>query len=66
MRYIEVTFTLDDTGVFRDMLVDTLGNEGPYESFVETDNGLKAYVQQGEFDEAYLAAVAQAFPLPLK
>lgn len=66
MRYIEVTFTLDDTGVFRDMLVDTLGNEGPYESFVETDNGLKAYVQHGEFDEAYLAAVAQAFPLPLK
>ena len=49
MKYIEVTFTMDDTGVFRDMLVDTLGNEGPYESFVETKDGLKAYVQAAEF-----------------
>lgn len=57
---------MDDTGVFRDMLVDTLGNEGPYESFVETTNGLKAYVQATEYDPQYLAAVVQAFPLPLK
>ena len=57
---------MDDTGVFRDMLVDTLGNEGPYESFVETADGLKAYVPENEYDAQYLAAVAQAFPLPLK
>ena len=66
MKYIEVTFTMDDTGVFRDMLVDTLGNEGPYESFVETKDGLKAYVPQSEYDPQFLAATAQAFPLPLK
>ena len=66
MKYIEVTFTMDDTGVFRDLLVDTIGNEGPYESFVETPDGLKAYVQASEFDPNYLAAVAQAFPVPLK
>ncbi len=66
MKYIEVTFTMDDTGVFRDMLVDTLGNEGPYESFVETKDGLKAYVPASEYDPKYLAATAQAFPLPLK
>lgn len=66
MKYIEVTFTMDDTGVFRDMLVDTLGNEGPYESFVETKDGLKAYVQAAEYDPAFLKATAQAFPLPLK
>ena len=66
MKYIEVTFTMDDTGVFRDMLVDTLGNEGPYESFVETRDGLKAYVPASEYDPKYLAATAQAFPLPLK
>ena len=66
MKYIEVTFTMDDTGVFRDMLVDTLGNEGPYESFVETPDGLKAYVPQAEYDPAWLAATAQAFPIPLK
>lgn len=66
MKYIEVTITMDDTGLFRDMLIDTLGNEGPYESFVETPDGLKAYIQANEYDPQYLAAVAQAFPLPLK
>ena len=66
MKYIEVTFTMDDTGVFRDMLVDTLGNEGPYESFVETPDGLKAYVQKEKYDPRYLAVVAETFPLPLR
>ena len=66
MKYIEVTFTMDDTGVFRDMLVDTLGNEGPYESFVETPDGLKAYVQASQYDAQWLAAAVQAFPVPLK
>jgi ribosomal protein L11 methyltransferase len=66
MKYIEVTFTMDDTGVFRDMLVDTLGNEGPYESFVETKDGLKAYIKASDYDSHWLAATVQAFPLPLK
>ena len=66
MKYIEVTFKMDDTGVFRDLLVDTLGNEGPYDSFVETNDGLKAYVQADKFDLNYLAAIAKSFPLPLK
>ena len=66
MKYIEVIFTLDDTGVFRDLLVDTLGNEGPYESFVETPTGLKAYVPQSEYDPRFLTSIVQAFPLPVK
>lgn len=66
MRYIEVTFTMDDTGLFRDLLVDTLGNEGPYESFVETADGLKAYVPQDKYDAQWLAAAVQAFPVPLR
>lgn len=66
MKYIEVTITMDDTGVFRDLLVDTLGNEGPYESFVDTKDGLKAYVPVSEYDPQWLAATAQAFPIPLK
>ena len=45
---------MDDTGMFRDLLVDTLGNEGPYESFVETKDGLKAYVPIDKFDETWL------------
>lgn len=65
MKYIEVTFTMDDLGVSRDMLVDALGNEGPYESFVETKEGLKAYVQASEYDPCWLESVAQAFPVKL-
>ena len=66
MKYIEVTFTMTDTGMFRDLLVDTLGNEGPYESFVETPDGLKAYVQADQYDNDWLAATVEAFPIPLK
>ncbi len=66
MKYIEVTFTMADTGMFRDLLVDTLGNEGPCESFVETSDGLKAYVQLSEYDPQWLSATVQAFPIPLQ
>lgn len=66
MKYIEVTFTMDDTSLWRDMLVDTLGNEGPYESFVETPDGLKAYVQAPQYDPAWLAATVQAFPVAVQ
>ncbi len=66
MKYIEVSFTMDDTSLWRDMLVDTLGNEGPYESFVETPDGLKAYVQAPQYDAAWLAATVEAFPVPLQ
>lgn len=51
---------MDDTGLFRDLLVDTLGNEGPYESFVETKEGLKAYVPVDLFDETWLRQQMQA------
>ena len=57
---------MDDTGVMRDLLVDTLGNEGPYESFVETADGLKAYVRATEYDARYLATLAEAFPTALR
>lgn len=66
MKYIEVTFTMESTELFRDLLIDTLGNEGPYESFVETDDGLQAYVQQSQYDSQWLSATVEAFPVPLK
>ena len=66
MKYIEVTFTMESTELFRDLLVDSLGNEGPYESFVETSDGLKAYVQASHYDAAWLASTVQAFPVPLQ
>ena len=66
MKYIEVCFTMDDTGLFRDLLVDTLGNEGPYESFVETKEGLKAYVPVDQYDLHFLKDTVESFPVPLK
>ena len=66
MKYIEVSFMMDDTGMFRDLLVDTLGNEGPYESFVETKEGLKAYVPVDKYDRHFLEVTAETFPVPLK
>lgn len=66
MKYIEVSFTMDDTGMFRDLLVDTLGNEGPYESFVETKEGLKAYVPADKYDLHFLKVTVETFPVPLK
>ena len=57
---------MGDTALWRDLLVDTLGNEGPYESFVETPDGLKAYVQAPQYDAGWLASTVDAFPVPLK
>ena len=65
MKYIEVSFTLDDTGLFRDMLVSNLA-EGPYESFVDTPDGVKAYVPADQYDRHFLDVTAETFPLPLK
>ena len=54
MKYTEVTIKLSETDPYRDLLVDALGNEGPYDSFVETPDGLKAYVPTEQYDEAWL------------
>lgn len=39
---------------FRDMLIHALGNEGLYDSFEETSQGLKAYIPTKDYDEAFL------------
>ena len=54
MKYIEVIITLSQPEPTRDILIDALGNEGPYDSFVETPDGLKAYIPETDFNEAWL------------
>lgn len=54
MQYTEVTITLSKVDPYRDLLIYSLGDEGPYDSFVETPEGLKAYVPTEQFDEAWL------------
>ena len=56
---------MDDTGMFRDMLVSELA-EGPYESFVDTKEGVKAYVPEDQYDRHFLEVTVETFPLPLK
>jgi len=55
MKYTEVSFTISPLEPCRDLLVDALGNEGPYDSFVETPDGLQAYVPTAQFDPQWLS-----------
>ena len=54
MKYTEVTLKIEPVEPFRDLLIDTLGNEGPYDSFVETPDGMKAYIPTDQFDPDWL------------
>lgn len=54
MKYTEVDITLSKNDPYRDLLIYSLGDEGPYDSFVETKDGLKAYVPTEQFDEDWL------------
>ena len=54
MKYTEVIISLKQIEPYRDLIIDALGNEGPYDSFVETPDGLKAYVPTDQYDETWL------------
>ena len=54
MKYIEVYIHLRPVEPYRDMLVYALGEEGPYESFEEVRDGLKAYVAEDDYDEDFV------------
>ena len=54
MKYTEVTIILSNTNPYRDLLIYSLGDEGPYDSFVEMPDGLKAYIPTEQFDEDWL------------
>lgn len=50
MNYIEVKLNIDPVVIARDIVVAELGEIG-FESFVESDNGVDAYIQEPFFDE---------------
>ena len=64
MQYTEVSFDLLGYGsllaTVRDVLVYGLGDEGPYDSFVDSANGVKAYVPTEAFDMDFLAGVVDS------
>ena len=52
MKYFEVTFTAQPCNeTITDVLSGLTADIG-FESFVECENGMKAYIQQSQFDEA--------------
>ena len=50
MNYIEIKVIIDPVNIARDIVVAELGEIG-FESFVESENGVDAYIQEPLFDE---------------
>ena len=64
MKYFEVTFTTTPCNEIVNDVVSALAGEIGFESFVEWENGIQAYVQQSLFDEEALKEMVINFPLP--
>jgi ribosomal protein L11 methyltransferase len=65
MDYYELIFTYDspvETGVINDILASELGEIG-FESFIETGDGLSAYIRETLYDQAILEGSIASFPL---
>jgi ribosomal protein L11 methyltransferase len=57
MNYYEVEFELKPLMPAREVLLVELAERG-FESFVETENGIKAYIQENEFNDSLLVDLA--------
>ena len=64
MKYFEVTFTTSPCNETANDVVSALAGEIGFESFVEWENGVQAYIQQSLFDEEALKSMVSEFPLP--
>ncbi|MBR6622188.1 MAG: 50S ribosomal protein L11 methyltransferase [Bacteroides sp.] len=64
MKYFEVTFTTQPCNETTNDVVSALAGEIGFESFVEWENGVQAYIQQNLFDEEALKEMVNEFPLP--
>ena len=66
MKYIEVSFTIDcQKDIFdisSELLADMAGECG-FEAFVDTDDGLKGYIQADVYDKATLDEAIHDFPI---
>lgn len=64
MKYLEVTFKTHPCNETVNDVVSALAGEIGFESFVECEGGVQAYIQQALFSEEALADMVAAFPLP--
>ena len=64
MVYIEVTFTLTPWSETAQDVLTALAGEIGFESFVEEEATLKAYIQQKLYDESVIRGIIADFPMP--
>ena len=64
MKYFEVTFTAQPCNEIVTDVLSALAGEIGFESFVECEGGVQAYVQQSLFDENALKETLANFPIP--
>ena len=64
MKYFEVTFSVNPCNETATDILSALTAETGFESFVECEGGMQAYVQQSLFDEEALKNIITDFPIP--
>ncbi|WP_072530002.1 50S ribosomal protein L11 methyltransferase [Bacteroides ilei] len=64
MKYFQVTFTPHPCNETVTDVISALTAEIGFESFVECEGGLDAYIQQSLFDEKSLKQIIADFPIP--
>jgi len=64
MKYFEVTFTTEPCNEIVTDVISAMAGEIGFESFVEWEKGVQAYIQQSLFDEEALKGMVADFPLP--
>lgn len=64
MKYFEVTFSVNPCNETATDILSALIAETGFESFVECEGGMQAYVQQSLFDENALKNIIAEFPIP--
>lgn len=64
MKYFEVTFSVNPCNETATDILSALTAEIGFESFVECEGGMQAYIQQSLFDEEALKNIIDDFPIP--
>ena len=64
MKYFEVTFSANPCNETITDILSALTAETGFESFVECEGGMQAYIQQSLFDEEALKNIIADFPIP--
>ena len=64
MKYFEVTFSANPCNETITDILSALTAEIGFESFVECEGGMQAYIQQSLFDEEALKNIIDDFPIP--